>query len=121
MRSSMARTLSDRDRSGMKLPTFSILTRTTGRRTELAAALDSVASQTLGPDRFELVLVNDGGPSVADLASDARQQIAVELVEHTAPVGKSAAINAGFDASRGRYICILDDDDLFYPPHLEVL
>lgn len=105
----------------MTIPTFSILTRTTGRRTELAAALDSVAGQTLDPDRFEHIIVNDGGPSVADLVSSARRQIAVKLVEHPASVGKSAAINSCFDASRGRYLCILDDDDLFYPSHLAVL
>ncbi len=36
-------------------------------------------------------------------------------------MGKSAAINSGFEASSGQWICILDDDDLFYPNHLGVL
>jgi hypothetical protein len=101
-------------------PTFSILTRTTGR-TELAAAIDSIADQRIDRGEFELVLVNDGGPSISELATDARRRMSVELVEHPVSVGKSAAINSGFDASRGRYLCILDDDDLFYPSHLEVL
>ena len=105
----------------MTNPTFSILTRTTGRRTELARAIASVRAQSLDNDLFELVLVNDGGPSVADLAADAGEYFAVRLVEHPASVGKSAAINSGFDLSRGRHVCILDDDDVYYSGHLEIL
>ncbi len=100
---------------------FSVLTRTTGRRTELARALESVRAQTFSHDCFELVLVNDGGPSVADLAADAREHFTVELLEHPASIGKSAAINSGFDLSRGRHVCILDDDDVYYSAHLEIL
>jgi hypothetical protein len=104
------------------VPTFSILTRTTGRRVELVAALASVAGQTLEPGRSEVVLVNDGGPSVVDVVNeDDSQPFTLRLVEHGTQVGKSTAINSGFEASRGRWICILDDDDLFYPSHLEVL
>jgi glycosyltransferase involved in cell wall biosynthesis len=88
----------------------------------MAAALASIAEQSMDPQRFEVVLVNDGGPSVADVAKeDNLQRIAIRLVEHSVRVGKSAAINSGFDASRGDYICILDDDDLYYPKHLAVL
>ena len=105
----------------MSIPDFSILIRTTGRRQELANALSSVSAQTLSRQFFEVVLINDGGPSVADLADNAQGTIDVKLVEHRAHLGKSGAINSGFEHSRGRYLCILDDDDLYYPTHLEVL
>ena len=105
----------------MSGPDFSILIRTTGHRSELGAALDSVAAQTLEPERFEVVLINDGGPSIAGLAEDASRNFAIRLVELGSHRGKSGAINSGFERSRGRYICILDDDDLYYPSHLEVL
>jgi glycosyltransferase involved in cell wall biosynthesis len=105
----------------MTTPDFSVLMRTTGRGQEVANALASVAAQTLDPERFEVVLVNDGGPSVADVAVDAGTGINVRLVEHQVRRGKSAAINSAFEASTGRYLCILDDDDLYYPSHLEVL
>ncbi len=106
---------------GPELPDFSILIRTTGRRGEVAAALDSVAAQTLGPERFEVVLVNDGGPSIAEVADRAGGDLDIRLVELEANRGKSGAINSGFQRSRGRYLCILDDDDVYYPSHLEVL
>jgi hypothetical protein len=106
---------------GTSLPVFSILIRTIGRSEELAAALDSVAAQTLAPERFEVVLVNDGGPSIVGLADAASRSFDLHLVEMEERRGKSEAINSGFERSRGRFICILDDDDLYYPSHLEVL
>ncbi|MGA3149804.1 MAG: glycosyltransferase family A protein, partial [Acidimicrobiales bacterium] len=105
----------------MSVPDFSILIRTTGGRWQLATALGSVAAQTLEPERFEVVLINDGGPSIAELADSASRSFEMRLVELSAHVGKSGAINSGFERSRGRYICILDDDDVYYPSHLEVL
>jgi glycosyltransferase involved in cell wall biosynthesis len=105
----------------MTTPQFSILMRTTGPSPQLRRALASVAAQSVGPDLFEVVLINDGGPTVADLAAQAGDGIDVRLVEHQTRRGKSGAINSGFDQSRGRYLCILDDDDLYYPTHLEVL
>jgi glycosyltransferase involved in cell wall biosynthesis len=105
----------------MTTPQFSILMRTTGPSPHLRRALASVVAQTVGPELFEVVLINDGGPTVADLAAEAGSGIDVRLVEHRTRRGKSGAINSGFDQSRGRYLCILDDDDLYYPTHLEVL
>jgi glycosyltransferase involved in cell wall biosynthesis len=105
----------------MTTPQFSILMRTTGPSPQLRGALASVAAQTVGPELFEVVLINDGGPTVADLAAEAGSGIDVRLVEHRTRRGKSGAINSGFDRSRWRYLCILDDDDLYYPTHLEVL
>jgi glycosyltransferase involved in cell wall biosynthesis len=105
----------------MTTPQFSILMRTTGPSPQLRRALASVVEQTVGPELFEVVVINDGGPTVADLAAEAGAGIDVRLVEHRTRRGKSGAINSGFDRSRGRYLCILDDDDLYYPTHLEVL
>ena len=102
-------------------PVFSILMRTTGRAADVATALASVVAQTADRAQFEVVLINDGGPSVADSVAGVADVLAVQLVELTDHVGKSEAINEGFRRARGRYLCILDDDDVYLPNHLAVL
>ena len=37
------------------------------------------------------------------------------------PKGPSAARNTGIKTARGSYIAYLDDDDVYYPNHLETL
>src|ERR1700722_3741601 len=100
---------------------FSVLMRTTGRVSEVTAALASVVAQTLDHGEFEVVVVNDGGPTVAEAVDRVADRIAIRLVELTENVGKSEAINEGFRHARGRYLCILDDDDAYLPEHLAVL
>ena len=102
-------------------PVFSVLMRTTGRGSDLAQALASVVAQTADRATFEVVVINDGGPSVAESVAVVADVVAVQLIELTDHVGKSEAINEGFRRSRGRYLCILDDDDAYFPDHLAVL
>ncbi len=102
-------------------PVFSVLMRTTGRTSDVATALASVVAQTADRAQFEVVLINDGGPSVADSVAGVADVLTVQLVELTDHVGKSEAINEGFRRARGRYLCILDDDDVYLPSHLAVL
>ena len=43
------------------------------------------------------------------------------LIEHDAPKGRSAAMNAAVDRAETEWIAFLDDDDLYYPEHLPIL
>ena len=84
----------------------------------LRQALMSVLSQT--ETDFELLIVNDGGgdiKAVLDPLADPR----LRLLEHPERRGQAAARNTALKAAQGRYIAYLDDDDLYYPQHLEVL
>jgi len=99
-------------------PLVSVLMSTYERREFLPAAVDSIRSQTY--ENWELVLVNDGGPSVEDIVRE-KQDPRVRLLELAEHKGKGFAINRAFEASHGAFIAYLDDDDIWYPDHLESL
>jgi len=100
------------------IPLVSVLMATRDRLDLLPGALASVAAQD--EPGWELVLVNDGGPSPAGVVArlgDAR----VRLVELREARGKGHAINHAFGLSRGSFIAHLDDDDAWRPEHLATL
>jgi GT2 family glycosyltransferase len=100
-------------------PLVSVITRTRDRPSRLAIALNSLAWQTFR--RFEVVVVNDGGEDVQGLLDTYRRHLRISYVCNTTAVGRADALNEGFEASRGRFISYLDDDDLVYPFHLATL
>lgn len=99
-------------------PLVSVLMSTCNRREFLPAAIASVLEQ--GHSKLELVLVNDGGVEVSDIV-EAFADSRIRYLRLDAECGKSAAVNAAFEASRGEYVAYLDDDDVWYPNHLETL
>ncbi|MDP8924328.1 MAG: glycosyltransferase [Chloroflexota bacterium] len=77
----------------------------------LRDAIDSALNQTY--PHIEVVVVDDG-------STDYSREIIAGYGDHIVPVykengGHASAINAGFEASRGDVICLLDADDLFLP------
>lgn len=102
-------------------PLISVITRTyQGRERFLEQAIVSVARQTWR--NVELVVVQDGGGSLRPLVEALAEQLALMIRFVPAPkVGRSAAGNAGLAASTGRWCLFLDDDDLLFADHLEVL
>ena len=88
----------------------SIIVPTYNRRSMLPRALDSLAAQEYR--NVEIIVVNDGGEAISDIV--ARYPNAV-LVENPVNLGVTGATNAGLRVSRGAFIGLLCDDDLFYP------
>ena len=107
------------------LPWASVLVRTMpGRSGKLKEALASVAHQTYA--RIELVVVEDGGQDVQSAKPhiDALQKSGVIqkiVYRPLAKVGRCEAGNQALAAATGQLCCFLDDDDLLYADHLEVL
>jgi glycosyltransferase involved in cell wall biosynthesis len=82
-------------------------------------ALRSVLQQSLPPD--EIIVVNDGsadrGPQIVErLAADHP----IRLL-HKENGGQSAARNFGIAHAGGELVALLDQDDVWYPNHLEEL
>ena len=100
-------------------PLVSIIVRTQNRPKRLAHALKSVVQQSYA--NLEVVLVNDGGVPVADIADTLRGEMPVTTISHEKILGRSAAANSGLAAAKGQYLNFLDDDDVFYPRHVETL
>jgi len=76
----------------------------------LREAIDSIRASGYPA---EIVVVNDGGK-----APETRD---IRLVNLAQSAGRSEAMNRGVRAAKSAFIAFLDDDDLFYPEHLETL
>lgn len=100
-------------------PLVSVVVRTKDRPVTLQTALMSLANQTL--DRFEVVVVNDGGPDVSPLLEPFERRLTIRYVTHESPRGAAAALNTGLNAATGEWMAYLDDDDIVYPYHLNAL
>ncbi len=98
----------------------SIIIRTQNRPFLLKKALKSINAQTYRP--LEVVVVNDGGAPllIEDLQKNMRDvfftYVALEKTH-----GRSGAANAGIEAAKGEFASFLDDDDIYYPDHVEKL
>ena len=111
-----ARPISDYEPSA---PLVSVIVPTLNRPADLRQAILSIQAQSMSD--FEIIVVNDGGVSVAELIAELNSAGRISYLEHAATRGMSAARNTALKAARGRYIAYLDDDDIFYPEHLATL
>src|SRR5919198_4461592 len=93
------------------VPEVTVVIPTRDRATRLAAALDALRGQTLAPERFETVVVDDGSSDgtagVIERATDGGHAVrALRL----AGDGPAAARNAGWRAASSPLIAFTDDD-----------
>ena len=64
-------------------------------------------------------MVNDAGANVKFSISSLQGRIPIAYIKHGENRGLAAARNSGIKlAPGGKYIAYVDDDDLFYPPHI---
>jgi len=105
--------------SGEAGPLVSIIVRTKDRPKFLVNALRSIAEQTYA--NLEIVVVNDGGQDVRDMVTVSAGNVPVTYIAHEKSVGRAAAANSGLKVAKGVYLNFLDDDDVFYPDHVETL
>jgi glycosyltransferase involved in cell wall biosynthesis len=105
------------DRAGK--PLVSVIIPTKDRPAMLCDAVKSVLAQTYSP--IEVVVINDAGCDVRnDLATipDSSKITYINLLQNSE---RSKCRNCGIMLARGDYITYLDDDDIFYPNHIETL
>lgn len=93
-------------------PDFSVVIPTRGRTPQLAACLEALARQDYPRDRFEVIVVDDGGDSHADpriLRMRERLDLTLVAQSHGGP---AVARNRGAVLARGRWLAFTDDDCL---------
>ncbi len=82
-------------------------------------AIESVLKQTFND--FELIVVND-------CSTDKTKELAILAIKNdprgfvidvSENKGKANALNIGIQQAKGKFICILDADDIFFPDKLE--
>jgi glycosyltransferase involved in cell wall biosynthesis len=82
-------------------------------------AIEGVVSQTLSP--LELIVVNDGSNDQGQALVEKIQAHFPIRVVHQENAGQSAARNHGTRLAEGEILAFLDQDDFWYPNHLERL
>ena len=99
-------------------PLVSVVIATFNRPRYLSEALASVLRQTY--TNLEVIVVNDGGQDVSDEVNSPGDK-RVTLIGRKENRGKAFSLNQALTRATGKYIAYLDDDDLYYPNHIETL
>jgi GT2 family glycosyltransferase len=100
-------------------PLVSILIRTVDRGAWLAQALETVANQTW--PNVEAVVIEDGPPRSEAVVARFRDRLAIRYHATGSRVGRARAGNLALSHARGEWLCFLDDDDVLFADHVEVL
>lgn len=89
----------------------------------LKECLESIDAQSLGTEHYEVIIILNGktSPYLETIrAIVSRLHFTYKILTTSTP-GVSNARNIGLEASTGRYICFIDDDDKVSPDYLEGL
>ncbi len=97
----------------------SIIMATNRGSSEIKGSIQSVLDQTFKD--FELIIINDGGPETIKNIVDQFASDKIRYIRLEKNVGSAKARNEAICHAKGKYIAYLDDDDVYYPDHLEVL
>jgi GT2 family glycosyltransferase len=97
-----------RKRAGASAPALSVLVPTYGRSATIRGLLERLARQTLAPERFQVVVVDDGSPEPIEL-DRARYPFSLTLLRQD-NAGPGAARNLGLAHCDAEWTLILNDD-----------
>jgi len=91
----------------------------------LADCVGSLLRQSLAPDRFEIVVVDDASTdATVETVRELSERTApprISLVRHEFPRGPNACRNSGFAAAGSDLFCFIDDDVLVPEPWLDAV
>lgn len=97
----------------------SVIIPTKDRPEMLELAVKSVLDQTY--KNLEIIVVNDGGVDVQTRLDQLNTRGNITYLKHPNNQERSAARNTGIHVAKGKYIAFLDDDDTYYPDHIQTL
>lgn len=94
-------------------PQIAVVVSTRDRASRLAALLRSLREQTLDPDRFEVVVVNDGsrdGTAALLQRAAGSDELRLQVITHRTSVRQAAGRNEGVRATTAPTVAFTDDD-----------
>ena len=100
-------------------PLVSIIVRTCGRPEVLRETLISLRNQTY--PNIEVVVVEDGPDCAGKMIREDFSDLNILYHAMGQNFGRSKVGNMAMEMAHGKYLNFLDDDDLFYADHVEVL
>ena len=104
---------------GDEKPLVSVIVRTCARPEVLRGALCSLRNQTW--ESLEIVVAEDGEPVSREMLEQEFSDLNIVYCNDGKRHGRAANGNRGAAMARGEYLNFLDDDDYFYPDHIELL
>jgi GT2 family glycosyltransferase len=100
-------------------PLVSILIRTVRRPVQLREALASCVNQTY--PHLEVVVIEDGDPASKYVVDEFAGRLDIRYRATGRAVGRARAGNLAMREARGEWLNFLDDDDVLFADHVEVL
>lgn len=101
-------------------PDVSVIVTSRERREALVATLEALATQTVAPSVYEVVVVDDGSTDGSfDAARALETPYALRLLRHPEQRGVAAGRNTAIREARGRVLIFLSDDLLVPPGFVE--
>ncbi|HBI6224296.1 TPA: glycosyltransferase family 2 protein [Clostridium perfringens] len=100
-----------------KVPKVSVIIPTYGGSDSLIRAIDSVLEQ--GYENFDVIVVDDNNPNTSGRIKTEQymnkyiENSKVKYIKHEHNKNGAAARNTGVSNTSAKYICLLDDDDIF--------
>lgn len=106
----------------MRSPILSIVVPIYKVEPYLRKCVDSLLDQDLGPEEYEIILIDDGSPDNCGTIADkyAAKFDNIKVI-HQENGGLSVARNTGIDSANGKYIQFVDSDDYLEPNVLGTL
>lgn len=100
----------------MARPLVTVMITTYDRLIELREAIKSIYAQTYR--NFEIRLTRDGGQPlrITDLIDDR-----CHIINRDENKGLPYSFNESYRDAKGKYVCYLGDDDIFYSDHIQTL
>jgi glycosyltransferase involved in cell wall biosynthesis len=101
-------------------PEISVITATYNDSVYLVEAIQSVLNQTFGD--FECIIVDDGsddGQTPQYIDSFAKKDSRIVALRNKENLGRAASRNRALEIAQGKYIAIMDGDDLSTPDRFE--
>ena len=102
-----------------EFPLVSVIIPTYNRPDLVKKALTSITQQTY--PNIEVIVVNDAGQDVGEIVRTFADRLKIVYQNNRQNQGAGGARNTGMSLARGQYIAFLDDDDIYYPAHLQIL
>ena len=100
-------------------PKFSVVVRTCARPQSLRKTLQTLRWQTYR--NFEVIVAEDGEPVSRAMVEQEFADLPIHYLCTGTRQGRGKNGNMGLRAATGEYLNFLDDDDYFYPDHLELM
>jgi glycosyltransferase involved in cell wall biosynthesis len=100
------------------MPAISVIMPVFNSEKYLAKAIESILDQTF--KNFEFIIVNDGSTDGSKIIINNYNDRRIFFIDQENNNGNYPARNLGLNAAKGKYICVMDSDDISLPHRFEI-